>query len=175
MGNKVFYGVLAILAIGIVGFIVFSNSNEPPKEQTLGTQYADLGTKHVPEGTKVNYNSNPPSSGDHFQSPAPLGFYQEEIPDGAAIHNLEHGYIWVAYRPDLPADQIQKLKALFFKPFSNPDFKPSKVIVTKRPTNPAPISIVSWRWTMNLDSYDGDKLMQFYLQHVSKSPEAAAS
>ncbi|HLG90762.1 MAG TPA: DUF3105 domain-containing protein, partial [Candidatus Saccharimonadales bacterium] len=110
MGNKFFYGLLGILAIGLVGFIVFRNSGSPAKEQILGTQYADLGTKHVPDDTKASYNSNPPSSGDHYLNPAPMGFYEEEIPDGTTLHNLEHGYVWIAYLPDLPADQVQKLK-----------------------------------------------------------------
>ena len=175
MGNRVFYGIFGVLAIGLVGYVIYSSSSSPPKAPILGTQYADQGQKHVPEGTPVKYNSNPPSSGDHYQSPAPKGAYEQGIPDGMAIHNLEHGYIWVAYRPDLPADQVKKLKGLFSSPFSNPRFVPSKAIVAPRPNNPAPISIVSWRWTMNLDSFDEEKLTQFYLQHVSKSPEAAAS
>ena len=174
MGNKVFYGIIGILVIGVVGYIVYNSFSSPPEAPMLGTQYADLGQKHVPDGTKVNYNSTPPSSGDHYQAPELKGFYDREIPDGNLIHNLEHGYIWVAYRLDLPADQVQKLKGLFSSPFSNPKFVPSKAIVAPRPNNPAPISIVSWRWTMNLDNYDEEKLMQFYLQHVSKSPEAAA-
>ena len=174
MSNKIFIGIILAIVIG-VGVFIFSKNSNQPKEVILGMEHADLGTKHVPESTKVNYNSDPPSSGDHFQSPALKGFYEEELPDGNLIHNLEHGYIWVAYRPDLPADQVQKLKGLFSSPFSNPEFEPSKAIVTRRSNNPVPISIVAWRWTMNLDNYDEEKLMQFYLQHVSKSPEAAAN
>lgn len=174
MRNKIFYAILSILTIGSVGFVIFNNSSSPSKAPTLGTQYADLGQKHVQEGAQVKYNSNPPSSGDHYQSPALNGFYDREIPDGNLIHNLEHGYVWVAYRPDLPADQVQKLEELFSSPFSNPKFNPSKAIVTLRPNNPSPISIVSWRWSLDLNSYDQDKLTQFYLQHISKSPEAGA-
>lgn len=175
MNNKIFYGTIGILAVGLVGFVIYSNINGPREAPTLGKQYADLGKKHVPEGTPVRYNSNPPSSGSHYQSPAPKGFYEQEIPDGTLLHNLEHGYVWVAYRPDLPPSQVKKLKGLFSSPLSNPKFTPSKAVVAPRSNNPAPISIVSWRWTMNLDSYDENKLMQFYLQHVSKSPEPAAS
>lgn len=174
MSSKVFIGVMIALVIG-VGAYVFIQQKSKPKEMTLGTQHAELGKNHVSPSTKVDYNSNPPSSGDHYQSPAPKGAYEQGIPDGTAIHNLEHGYIWIAYRPDLPSDQVQKLKGLFSSPFSDPKFTPSKAIVTPRPNNPAPISVVSWRWTMNLDTFDENKLTQFYLQHVSKSPEAAAS
>ncbi|OGL36601.1 hypothetical protein A3A68_02130 [Candidatus Saccharibacteria bacterium RIFCSPLOWO2_01_FULL_48_13] len=175
MNNKVFYGVIVLIAAGAIGFLVYKNVSSPPEAPTLGSEHADQGVKHVADITQFKYNSNPPSSGDHYQSPSLKGFYEEELPDGNLIHNLEHGYVWVAYRPDLPADQVQKLKGLFSEPFSDPKFIPSKAIVTKRPNNPAPISIVSWRWTMNLDNYDEEELTLFYRQHVSKSPEAAAS
>lgn len=175
MNTKIFYGIIGLVILGVVGYIAYDNSSSPPKAPTLGTEHADLGTKHVPDGTRAEYNSNPPSSGDHYIAPAPKGFYEQEIPDGTLIHNLEHGYVWIAYRPDLPKDQIEKLKKLFSAPFSDPKFKPSKAIVAPRSNNPAPISAVSWRWTMDLNSFDEDKLKTFYLQHVSKSPEPAAS
>lgn len=174
MNAKIFYGIITILVVGTVGYVGLIQKSKP-KEAILGVQYADLGTKHVPDGTKVEYNSSPPSSGHHYQAPELKGFYDREMTDGNLVHNLEHGYVWIAYRPDLPPDQVQKLKGLFSKPFSNPKFTPSKAIVTKRSNNPAPISIVAWRWTMNFEDYDEDKLIKFYLQHVSKSPEAAAS
>lgn len=174
MSNKFFWGIISALVIGASTYI-FVQQNSKTEEVILGAQHADQGQKHVQDGSKAEYNSNPPSSGDHYQSPAPKGFYDQEIPDGTLIHNLEHGYVWIAYRPDLPTEQIQKLKSLFRSPFSDPKFTPSKAIIAPRPNNPAPISIVSWRWTINLDGFDKDKLKQFYLQHVSKSPEAAAS
>lgn len=174
MSNKVFYGIIAILAIGVIGFIIKSNSGKPP-EKTLGTQHAEEGQKHVADGAPLNYKTNLPTSGNHYQSPAPKGFYEQEIPDGTLVHNLEHGYVLVAYKPDLPKDQVEKLKGLFSKPYSDPKFIPSKAIVVSRANNPAPISLASWRWNMDLSSYDKEKLAQFYKQHVSKSPEAAAS
>ncbi len=36
------------------------------------------------------------------------------------------------------------------------------------------IQLASWRWTLNLESYDETTIRKFYLQHVGKAPEAAA-
>jgi len=174
MNSKVFYGIIAILVAGLIGFIVISGRNKPPAK-TLGTQYPEEGSQHVADGTQVPYKTNPPTSGPMYGRDVPKGFYEQEVPDSSAVHSLEHGRVWITYRPDLPKDQAQKLKGLFSQPFSDPKFTPSKAIVSPRSMNSAPISIVSWRWKMDLQSFDEQKLKQFYLQHVSRAPEGAAS
>ena len=45
----------------------------------------------------MNYNSFPPSSGPHFQTPAPWGIYEEPIKQTILVHNLEHGGIVIQY------------------------------------------------------------------------------
>lgn len=172
MSNKVFYGIIAILAAVLIGYIVISGSSKSP-EKLLGTQYPEEGTSHVAQGTQINYKTNPPTSGSMYEPTIPKGFYEQEVPEGSAVHSLEHGYVWITYKPDLPKDQVQKLKGLFSQPFSDSKFTPSKAIVSLRSKNTAPISIVSWRWKLDLQSYDEQKLKQFYLQRVSKAPEGA--
>ena len=58
---------------------------------------ADLGRQHVPEGTAVEYNSNPPTSGPHYGQWEKPGVYDGVLPDGRLIHSLEHGYIVISY------------------------------------------------------------------------------
>lgn len=62
-----------------------------------GEAVADLGREHVPDGTKVNYNSNPPTSGPHYADWTRAGIYENPISDGHLIHALEHGYVIVSY------------------------------------------------------------------------------
>lgn len=62
-----------------------------------GEAIADLGRDHVPVGTSVQYNSNPPTSGPHFSQWTKRGVYDQPIEDGYLIHSLEHGYIVVSY------------------------------------------------------------------------------
>lgn len=52
---------------------------------------------HVSEGTAVEYNSVPPTSGDHWPRWSQCGFFEEELPDERLVHNLEHGNIIVSY------------------------------------------------------------------------------
>ena len=52
---------------------------------------------HVSEATSVEYNSVPPTSGDHWPQWSRCGFFVEELPDERLVHNLEHGNIVVSY------------------------------------------------------------------------------
>ncbi len=55
------------------------------------------GRDHKPEGTKIDYQFNPPTSGDHYASWITKGFYEESRPDPNLVHSMEHGYIIVWY------------------------------------------------------------------------------
>lgn len=174
MSNKVFISLIALIVIGTFGFIVVNKKNNPPAERP-GTAQKDLGRQHV-QGieSKPNVGAEPPTSGDHAFQPLPWQAYEQEIPDGSAIHNLEHGGIYVSYRPDLPKDQIDKMKALFFKPFSEDNFTPNKVIMAPRALNESPIVLSSWTRSMEFENFDAEKMEQYYRRNTGKSPEPTA-
>jgi len=60
----------------------------------------------------VQYPTSPPTGGDHFPSWQNCGFYTEPVRDETAVHALEHGAIWIAYSPDLPAADVDEIAAL---------------------------------------------------------------
>jgi hypothetical protein len=62
---------------------------------------------------KINYKTNPPTSGRHYEIPAEDGAYGEAPPDEALVHTLEHGRVVVWFKPGLPEQQRADLKALF--------------------------------------------------------------
>jgi len=62
-----------------------------------GQAVADLGRGHVPLGTKIEYNSNPPTSGQHNENWIRPGVYDAPQLDEMLVHSLEHGYIIVSY------------------------------------------------------------------------------
>lgn len=173
MSNKVFVTIIAVLVIGTSGYVVIKKKNTPESPRP-GTTQVDKGRKHVADGTKSYGGLEPPTSGDH-SSPVPWQAYDQEIPDINVIHNLEHGGVYISYRPDLPADQIAKIKGLFSKPFSNKGFSPSKAVIAPRTANGSPIIMSSWNRNMKLDSFDQEKMMDYYLRNVGKAPEGTAS
>jgi Protein of unknown function (DUF3105) len=62
---------------------------------------------------KVNYKTNPPTNGRHYEVPAEDGAYGEAPPDEALVHSLEHGRVIVWFKPGLSEAQRGDLKALF--------------------------------------------------------------
>jgi hypothetical protein len=62
---------------------------------------------------KVDYESNPPTDGRHYQVPAEDGLYHEAPTDEQLVHTLEHGRVLVWAKPSLPEDARKSLRALF--------------------------------------------------------------
>ena len=46
------------------------------------------------------YNSNPPTSGNHFPSPAAFKIYESPVPKENLVHSMEHGGVVVWYNTD---------------------------------------------------------------------------
>lgn len=89
-----YYSGAGLIIVAIIGYNVASNSSNVPIEVESPSS---LGQQHVQDTSQSVYNSNPPTSGDHLGSPAQPGFYEKQVPDGALIHNLEHGYVVINY------------------------------------------------------------------------------
>ena len=51
----------------------------------------------------VDYDRRPPAGGAHNPVWWNCGFYDEPVVDESAVHDLEHGVVWLAYAPDLAA------------------------------------------------------------------------
>jgi len=79
---------------------------------TVVREFPSAGRAHVdPDQPATDWNSNPPTSGQHLACPAAPGFYERELDERAVVHSLEHGYVAVQYR-NLPPDQVEGLREL---------------------------------------------------------------
>lgn len=132
--------------------------------------YPILESPHVEDGPVplVLYNSNPPTSGPHNPAPAPLGVYDQPVPDWIAVHDLEHGSIWITYTPALDEASVERLVELA-------NHYPNAVILSPRPSSPAPVTVVSWGQVMKLDGADIDKIDRYVRAFVNNSPEKFSS
>jgi len=130
--RALFAAILAALTSIVVWWAIRGTSPSVP-DASVG--YQNQGQTHIQEGAAhPEYNSNPPTSGWHRANPARLGFYDEELPDEALIHNLEHGEIWISYKPTIPEAIKIKLK----------EFQGARVIITARSQNNADIALAAW-------------------------------
>ena len=78
-------------------------------------RYLVSGAEHV-QG-RVDYPQTPPVGGDHNAAWQNCGFYSEPIAPERAVHSLEHGAVWLTFRPSLPSDQVSALRRLARRPY----------------------------------------------------------
>jgi hypothetical protein len=88
--------------IAVLGLLAFSGGDGG--SGVIGSEYCEEGEhRGLPPDhlgspdANVTYNSFPPSSGPHYQSPAPWGIYEDPVPQTILVHNLEHGGIVIQY------------------------------------------------------------------------------
>ncbi len=157
-----------ILFIGLLVFIFTWVISENKKEQavTIGNKVEIVGRDHIDiDKEQTTYNSNPPTSGAHGES-LPWGFYEEEIKDGNAVHNLEHGGIWISYK-DLNGTEIDKLRVIAKN-------NPGSVIVSPRASNDSKVAVASWGRLLKMETIDEDKIREYIRKNKNKSPERLA-
>jgi uncharacterized protein DUF3105 len=74
-------------------------------------QFPSEGRSHV--SGKVDYKTNPPTSGNHFEIPAADGAYNQAPDVEPLVHSLEHGRVIFWFKPGAPAQLQGQMKALF--------------------------------------------------------------
>ncbi len=112
----------SLAAVFILVFVALQsgilNSPPPPVAQSAtGTcgnvqSFPSLGQEHIqPNEPHVPYNSNPPTSGPHWDTPQNQGIYTTPQVQEQLVHNLEHGFVVIQYK-NLSAEEVQRLTEL---------------------------------------------------------------
>jgi hypothetical protein len=81
----------------------------------LKTVPAQVGDHSAAEDATSNpkWNTDPPTSGPHYQVPAVYGEYDTPLKTAQFVHNLEHGAVFVLYGPNVPAATVQQLRDFY--------------------------------------------------------------
>ena len=61
---------------------------------------------------RVKYNTNPPTTGRHYEIPAQDGIYGDAPQDEELVHGMEHGRVIFWVNPSLPEEQRADIRAL---------------------------------------------------------------
>ena len=184
--------VVATIAVVVAAGVVLYRVSTPDTPDTAGTwqeQAAAIdGIQNYlathPEWYRIDpklgnhvqgrqrYPVDPPAGGVHspYWQNCMGDIYPEEIAKEQAMHSLEHGAVWVTYRPNLSkaevdrlADRVRGVPYLFLSPYPGLD---------------RPISLQAWGYQLKLDRAD-DKRIDAFIRalriNATQEPQATCS
>ncbi len=140
-----------------------------------GRQVQSQGRDHIPVGTShtVRYNSDPPTSGPHYDPSARPGIYDEPIPDGYLVHSLEHGYVIISYNvEEMPEQEAESLVAQLAEIAEGERLW--KLIVVPRPGMEHRIALTAWQRIDTMERVDARRVRRFISAWRDRGPEHTA-
>ena len=158
--------VLVIVAALVVPVVV-QRTRDTPVAVTLDAVavYQDLRTDHVKRD--VTYGQTPPVGGPHDPVWLDCGAYDAPVRDENAVHDLEHGAVWISYAPDLDAADVAELAAAL----------PQNGIMAPYDGLRAPVVVTVWARQLALTGADDPRLGLFIAAYGDghTAPEPLAS
>jgi hypothetical protein len=150
------YGALGVALVGgLIAALVLSSGTSTKLNLTKLNSLAsaagcsslitvpDQGRQHIQPPATFNYNSNPPTSGSHYNlpgtAPALTGIHTAPIQDEDQVHNLEHGHIGIQYGTSISASVRDALET-FTRDHD------TWVFMAPRPQLPAGTQLAFTRW-----------------------------
>ncbi|MER7546116.1 DUF3105 domain-containing protein [Spirillospora sp. NPDC127506] len=161
-------GLAAVIAIGYTFAQTRSSSADSPSVAGLVVK-DDLGRDHTTGAVK--YDSDPPMGGDHdpvWQN-CDGRVYDAPLRNENAVHSLEHGAVWITYRPGLAGDQLDMLKAKV----SGIDY----TMLSPYPAQDVPIKLTAWGHQLSLEDASDARVDEFLRGFVKgpQTPEPGAA
>lgn len=117
----------------------------------------------------VDYPDTPPLGGDHNPVWQNCGIYRDPIVDELAVHSLEHGAVWITYRPDLAPADIATIEA-----YTNGQ---THILVSPYSDLPAPVVATAWGAQERFETADDAGIRTFIaaFQQGPQTPEPGAT
>mgnify|MGYP000212127746 CR=1 FL=1 len=184
VGPAILVGLLA-LAGGLVVYVTFlmggsggtaAASGLPDRgadsviSQVQTEEAAGRGV-HETQGTEIDYERVPPTSGTHWGGTwESAGFYTEQQPLESLVHSLEHGAVVVYYDPaQLNSEAEESLRGWAsnqtgnwrnFIAVPNPNENPDSAYV-----------LTAWEKRLAMDEYDDATVRAFTAEYLGRGPE----
>ncbi|HLF70119.1 MAG TPA: DUF3105 domain-containing protein [Actinomycetota bacterium] len=172
------------LVVGVLGYLGVTSYIEGKKTEkqvlsTIKQSWTQAGCTDIRKITELpasphltqtdpppSYNSNPPTSGQHFGTTAPWGFVDQKIDDRITVHNLEHGGIVIHYR-QIPSSDVSELRDLVDEVGDGIVLEPDPAIKDK-------LAMASWGRLQTCEKVDLKVVRFFVKQNCNKGPEDLA-
>ncbi len=153
---------IAIVVLVIVGIGVY-RFTRPDVEGVLS--FGTLLRGHDRSVSFANANL-PPTGGTHNPNWQNCGIYTTPVDTSAAVHSLEHGAVWLAYRPDLPPEQVGELQDLVR---GN-----GYALMSPYPDLESDVVMSAWSKQLVIDSLPDERIEEFLGRYTARGPEPGA-
>ncbi len=163
---------IALFAVAVIGTAMYqvNESKKTAVQRIAGIidlHKTKLSRNHVT--THVKYAQSPPVGGNHnplWQS-CMGNVYTAQIANEHAVHSLEHGAVWITYRPGLEPAEIAKL-------VSKVRGK-TYLMLSPYPGLKSPISLQGWGYQLRVNSASDKRIASFIADLSNKgAPEPGA-
>jgi uncharacterized protein DUF3105 len=155
--------VVVLFAAGVIGYAVFrvnkASENTPEAKAAAAKSIPGILVKDYQGGLHndgvIKYAESPPIGGEHANQWADCTgtVYPNPIRQENAVHSLEHGSIWITYRPGLAADQVDALK----KRVDGVE----QMLMSPYPGLKSAISLQAWGHQVAVDSASDERIGEF--------------
>ncbi len=163
-----------LIMVGAVGLSACSSGTKQSTAESLlaavdlaAVKTFDKQTQNHVEGT-VAYPQSPPIGGDHNAAWQNCGAYAEPVPNELAVHSIEHGAVWISYRPDLSKADVKLLQ----------DFAVGQthILVSPYVGLSSPIVLTAWTTQLAINKSDDPRIAAFIAKYQEgpQTPELGA-
>ncbi|MGI5163011.1 DUF3105 domain-containing protein [Spirillospora sp. CA-253888] len=170
-GGIVFFGVIGLVAVVAIGFAFMQSRPSSADGGSIAglVQKDGLSRDHVT--TAVTYDTTPPMGGAHDQmwQNCDARVYDRPLRNENAVHSLEHGAVWITYRPGLDAAQVEALG----KKVKATDYS----LMSPYPGLDAPIALSAWGKQVKVQDANDPRIDAFLRAYVKgpQTPEPGAA
>ncbi|MEW1983873.1 MULTISPECIES: DUF3105 domain-containing protein [Pseudarthrobacter] len=165
------YGTGAAVVLAIIAAVTFVLVGEVQQREQLNAaaarpiegeqDYPDQSRNHTSQA--VSYPQTPATGGDHAPVWTNCGIYTDPVEQTRAVHSLEHGAVWLTYRPDLAPDELAELTALAGKQ----DY----LLLSPVAEQASPVVATAWGKQLAVDSGSDERLAPF-IKKYRQGPQA---
>ena len=163
------YIIWGAVALGVIalGALLYLNLQEP---ETLSDLVRSVGLERGHDENVVYEGSElPPVGGIHSGIWQNCGIYDEPVLAKNAVHSMEHGAVWITYRPDLPAGDVDRLRdTVQGEPY---------VLLTPYEGLKSPVVLTAWGIQLEVDEANDDRIATFIERYEQgpQTPEPGAT
>ena len=167
--------LIAVVVLGVVVALVLQSREGDDAVLAGNVTEREAGCtgieEHEIEGQEhveitPEYGTNPPTSGNHLQTPASPGFFEEPVDPGALVHNMEHGQVIFWYDPDAPQDVIDGIEAVV-----DQEFEASLAVPWDEIESPHTFAMTAWGASQQCRQVSQQVVDAFREEYQGKGPE----